>query len=177
MKLSKCKICRSEYRKLSISHKTCKPECAIELVLLEKAKKARTTYKAEKVRLRSRWEWLKLAQAAFNAYIRKRDEDQPCISCGRHHSGQYHAGHYLTTGARPELRFDEMNVHKQCSACNNHLSGNVALYRIALIAKVGQGEVDRLEGPHEPKKYTIPDLQEIIEMYKEKMKALTCNTP
>jgi hypothetical protein len=65
--------------------------------------------------------FIKQAQHAFNEFIRYRDRDFPCISCGRHHDGQYHAGHFRTTGASPELRFDEDNCHKQCSACNNHL--------------------------------------------------------
>ena len=38
-------------------------------------------------------------------------------------------------GAMPSLRFNTHNVHKQCSACNNHLSGNMIEYRINLIAK------------------------------------------
>lgn len=102
---------------------------------------------------------LKLTQAVFNRWIREvRDKDEPCISCGRHHRGQYHAGHYRTVGANPELRFEPLNCWKQCSACNNHLSGNIANYRPRLIERIGLEKVEWLEGPHEPKKYTCEEL-------------------
>ena len=115
---------------------------------------------------------IKAAQKAFNDFIRFRDDELPCISCGRFHAGQYHAGHYRTTGAHPELRFEESNCHKQCSACNNYLSGNITEYRIHLIRKVGLSKVGWLEGPHEPKKYTCADLKEIELYYKAKLKEL-----
>lgn len=112
------------------------------------------------------------AQRAFNADIRRRDIHDNCISCNRPHGGQYHAGHYRSVGAHPELRFEELNCHKQCSACNNHLSGNIADYRINLIKKIGIKKVEWLEGPHEPKKYTCAELKEIEFFYKKQLKML-----
>ena len=97
---------------------------------------ARKEDRAKREKLKSRAQWLKEAQQAFNAWIRLRDADKPCISCGRHHEGQWYAGHYLSTGARPELRFEPLNVHKQCSACNTHLSGNLVLYRAELVRRI-----------------------------------------
>lgn len=126
----------------------------------------------KKVKDNDKSAWVKKAQTAFNAFIRSRDEKNPCISCGRFHEGQYHAGHYRTVGGHGELRFDEDNCHKQCSVCNNHLSGNIAEYRINLINKIGLSKVEWLEGPHEPKKYTIDDLKGIYSTYKEKLKEL-----
>jgi hypothetical protein len=173
MRLTKCKICRTPFEKMSISHKTCGIECSLQLVALEKEKKLRKEYLSEKERLKSRREWLKDAQTVVNAYIRLiRDKGKPCISCGRHHKGQMHAGHYLSVGAHPELRFCEINIHAQCSPCNNHLSGNIVNYRKGLIAKIGIEQVEWLEGHHDPKKYTIPELQEIIQIYKEKAKSV-----
>ena len=172
---SRCKICRSEFIKRSISHKVCSPECAVEWAKAEKEKKDRKELRVKKEKIKSRSDLTKEAQAAFNKFIRLRDANEPCISCGRYHQGQYHAGHYLSTGARPELRFDESNVHKQCSACNNHLSGNIALYRIALIKKIGLAEVERLEGPQQPKKYTAEELREIKREYTSKVKLMGAN--
>ncbi len=169
---SKCRICRGLFVKRSVAHKDCSPECAIEGVKLDKAKKERKVYRDSKAKLKTRREWLRDAQVAFNKFIRKRDENDPCISCGRHHTGQYHAGHYLSTGAHPALRFDEANCHKQCQPCNSHLSWNIARYRPALIAKIGQAEVDRLEGPHDPKKWTIPELRAIRVEYNRKAREL-----
>ena len=132
--------------------------------LADKAWRAETA--ARRKAAKSKGEWAKEAQREFNRFIRLRDSDDVCISCGRHHSGQYHAGHYKTVGANPELRFNELNCHKQCAPCNNHLSGNIVNYRVRLIDKIGQDNVDFIEGPHEPMKYIIKDLERIKLKYK-----------
>ena len=116
--------------------------------------------------------WMKRAQSAFNAWVRARDAGQPCISCGRIHQGQNHAGHYRPAGSNPELRFEPDNCHLQCSPCNSHLSGNLTAYRPALIAKIGLELVEWLEGPHEPKRYRKEDYQAIEAEYKAKLKEL-----
>lgn len=178
MKPTKCKMkqdgCEGSYIKWSLTQKTCNnPLCAIELMQQEKAKKARKSHLAAKVKARSRGEWLKLAQQAFNAWIRKRDHGKPCISCGTTANVQYCAGHYRTVGACPELRFEPLNVHLQCNKnCNMEKSGNIIEYRIRLSAKIGAESLAWLEGYHAPKKYTIPELQAIIAEYKAKLKSL-----
>jgi len=136
----------------------------------QKIQRAETKKKKESIKTRA--QWLKDAQCWFNRYIRLRDKGDPCISCGRHHQGQYHAGHYLSVGANPELRFIEINNHKQCAPCNNHLSGNIANYRPSLIRKIGLEKVEWLEGPHEPAKHTIDDCKKIIKTYKQKCKEI-----
>jgi len=120
---------------------------------------------AEKERIKSRGDWMKEAQAAFNKWIRARDIDQPCISCGSHNRSAWDAGHYRTTAAAPELRFNEFNNNKQCVQCNQHQHGNLIEYRIGLIKKIGIDRVEWLEGPHEPAKYTIEQLKEIKAKY------------
>jgi len=119
--------------------------------------------------------WMKRAQAAFNAWVRERDAGQPCISCGRFHQGQNHAGHYRPAGSNPELRFEPDNCHLQCAPCNSHLSGNLGKYRPALIAKIGLERVEWLEGFHEPKRYRKEDYQAIEAEYKAKLKELQSN--
>ena len=56
--------------------------------------------------------------------------------------------------------------------CNSHLSGSLIDYRINLIKKIGQVKVDWLEGPHEPRRYTIEDLKELSKYYKAELKKL-----
>ena len=128
--------------------------------------------KADKEKLKSRSDWAREAQAAFNGWARLRDADQPCISCGRHHQGQYHAGHYLSVGARPELRFEPLNVHKQCAPCNTHLSGNAVLFRKALLVKIGLEQLDWLEGPHQTRHYSVDDFKDVKTIYATKIKQL-----
>ena len=169
----RCKICKTPFKKLSISHKTCSPDCAIELVQIDKTKRLSREHKAAKVKARSRGEWLKLTQTAFNSWVRQRDSGKPCISCGTTANVQYCAGHYRTVGACPELRFEPLNVHLQCNKnCNMEKSGNIVEYRLRLLNKIGAESLNWLEGPHTPQKWTIPELQEIQRTYKAKLKEL-----
>ena len=176
-KRKRCKHCRDLFSPRSSFQVVCSPNCAVSYCKTQasvehrKAVERMETREAKK-RTKSKAQWRKEAQAAFNAYIRERDRDQPCISCGRHHDGQYHAGHYRTTASAPELRFYEDNCHKQCAPCNNHLSGNIAEYRKALVTKIGIERLDSLEGPHEPMRYTIEDYQRIKDKYKKNLNAI-----
>lgn len=186
----KCTVCREWFHPVRAEQYVCSYECAcVHGKAANDAAKAEKQRKEKKRRLeeeradRQRQAerrmavkpisyFIKQAQHAFNEFIRYRDRDLPCISCGRHHDGQYHAGHFRTTGASPELRFDEDNCHKQCSACNNHLSGNLTAYRPALIAKIGQARFDALMGPHALPKWTRDDYIRIRDEYRAKLRDL-----
>lgn len=169
----KCRSCRAEFAPARTLQTACSVSCAMAITRAkqDRERKAldkveRKAIRAAKQRVKSRGEYLKEAQAAFNSFIRERDRDLPCISCGRHHQGQWHAGHYRTVGANPALRFDPLNVHKQCAPCNNHKSGDIVNYRINLVAKIGAQAVEWLEGPHEPQRYSIDDLKVIKAKYR-----------
>lgn len=174
----KCKKCKEFFvdtvrtpagRFCSISHAI---EYAKEKQKADKEKAERKQQKERKEKARSKGDWLALAQKAFNAYIRARDQNEPCISCGKIFTCQAHAGHFLTVGARPEHRFNEDNCHRQCVRCNHFLSGNVAQYRKRLIKKIGLERVESMERDHTPKHYTIEQIKEIIKTYKQKIKSI-----
>lgn len=164
--------CTDYVKKKGFCDLDCMTKAGMEKADEAAEKKKRRELRQAKERVKTKGELAKEAQQAFNAYIRERDKDLPCISCGRHHQGQYHAGHYRTVGANPELRFEELNVQKQCAPCNNHKSGNIVEYRINLVKRIGQDNVDWLEGPHEPKRYTAEQLREIKRLYRGKLKEL-----
>lgn len=186
----KCKVCNEWFIPAFANIRWCCPEhgaiYAMGLRAKEKvkaeAKRIKAKHEAEKAdrkRLAEKKQqvkplsyFIKQAQQAFNEFIRYRDREEACISCGRQHEGQYHAGHFRTTGANPELRFNEDNVHKQCAPCNNHLSGNLIAYRPALIAKIGQARFDALMGPHEMPKWKREDYIRIRDEYRAKLKAM-----
>ena len=117
-----------------------------------------------------------VARDTFNKYIRLRDKDEPCISCGYISDGknsrQWHAGHYRPAGQNTALRFDERNVHKQCEQCNRRKSGNLVHYRENLITKIGVVTVAILESEKSTKKWSVEELQEVIRTYKQKIKDL-----
>ena len=162
-----------------LGQKVCSPKCglAIKDVNQEKAHKSlaqieRKEIKVRKEKLKSRADHLKDTQIAFNAWVRARDAELPCISCGRHHQGKYDAGHYRTVGSNPALRFEPLNCHRQCSPCNTQLSGNIVNYRIELVRRIGAEAVEWLEGPHEAKKYTVEELKAMTAEYRAKTREL-----
>ena len=177
----KCRVesCGASFAPLRLGQAVCSPACAIldAPKNQEKARKSlaqveRREIKVRKERLKSRAEHLKDTQQAFNAWVRERDAELPCISCGRHHQGKYDAGHYRTVGSNPALRFEPLNCHRQCSPCNTQLSGNIVNYRIALVKRIGAEAVDWLEGPHEAKKYTVEELKAMTADYRAKTREL-----
>ena len=70
------------------------------------------------------------------------------------------------------MRYHEENVWASCSVCNNHLSGNLAEYRIRLIKKLGIEKVEWIESQPKSRKWTVQELKEIIATYKAKCKEL-----
>ena len=82
---------------------------------------------------------LEKTQKVVNAYIRKRDEGLPCISCGSYNGNQ--DGHYFTVKGYSALRFNEWNIHLQCAGCNMFKHGNQAMYRIGLVERIGEKAV------------------------------------
>jgi hypothetical protein len=180
-KPKKCKnpACGISFPPQRLGQAVCSPKCglAIKHVNEEKARKSladigRKEIRAAKERIKPKGLYMKEAQTAFNAWVRERDAARPCISCNRHHQGKYDAGHYRTVGSNPALRFEPLNCHRQCSPCNTHKSGDIVNYRIELVRRIGADKVDWLEGPHDPKRYTIEDLKNIKADYLAKTKEL-----
>ena len=178
-KTCKNPACGISFPPQRLGQAVCSPKCglAIKDVNRDKARKAiadlgRKEIRAAKERIKPKGQYMKEAQTAFNAWVRERDAALPCISCGRHHQGKYDAGHYRTVGSNPALRFEPLNCHRQCSPCNTHKSGDIVNYRIELVKRIGAEKVDWLEGPHDPKRYTVEDLKNIKADYLAKTKEL-----
>ena len=172
IKPKKCKTCGSLFEPRASTQVVCSWQCASAFTAKEKEKRDRKEYREKKEALKSRRDWLNEAQTVFNAYIRLRDDKLPCVSCGRHHQGQYHAGHYRSVAAASQLRYNEDNVHKQCQPCNTHKSGNAIEYRINLVKRIGIERVKWLENNNDVVKWTIEQAKQIKELYNRKLKEL-----
>ncbi len=179
VKQKTCKACGDKFRPSLSTQKACSVACALALAPQgrETARKAiaqreRREIQVRKEKLKTRADHLKEAQVVVNQYIRLRDADLPCVSCGRFHDGQWHAGHFRSAGGHPELRFEPLNIWRQCAPCNTHKSGDLVNYRAELVRRIGPEKVEWLEGPHEAKRYTIEDLKAIKAEYRAKIKQL-----
>lgn len=193
LKEKACKACGKPFLPRTSTQHACSVLCAYKLVEAKKAenqRKAKVRVKRDTERfakaerkadnekreaLKSRREVLNDAQRVFNKFIRLRDKDQPCISCGEHRN-TYDAGHYRSVGAAPQLRFNEHNVHKQCVHCNQHKSGNAIEYRIGLVKRIGADAVAELECNNQVVKWTPEEARAIKAHYQDKIKVLQKQT-
>ena len=184
----KCRVatCRALFVPSRMGQAVCSPACAmIDAPRHEpKARKAladieRAEIKVRKEKLKSRADHLREAQGAVNEYVRLRYAHLPCISCDSTPNdsdlmtgSRWDAGHYRSVGACPELRFEPLNIHRQCVKCNRNLSGNSVEYRIRLVQRIGEEKVSWLEGLHAPCKYTVEEIKAIKTKYRAMSKEL-----
>lgn len=175
----KCRSCNTEFEPMYRNGILVSKFCVKCLVLKGKAKIKKQNNKEKieaKEKLKTHKDYLKDLQFHINKFIRLRDKDLPCISCNTFKCEEFHAGHYIAT-THQYLRFNELNIHKQCSYCNTHLRGNLIPYRIELIKRIGLDKVEWLENNiNNELKMTIPEIKEQIEIYKTKIKLLISNS-
>lgn len=171
-RIKKCQYCKKEFEPWPPTAKVCSIDCAANIARKKREKLERAEIRTKREALKTRSDYLKEAQKEFNGYIRQRDYNLPCISCGRYHTGSYDAGHYRTVAAAPQLRFEPNNCHKQCVPCNQHKSGNIVEYRKGLIRRLGEVAVQELENDNSTAKWTIEDLKSIKAHYKAKKNEL-----
>lgn len=176
IKQKKCKSCGDPFTPWSTTAKVCSMACALDHAGKDRAKAQRKEHAVKKREFLANdtGHQRKAAQHAFNAYIRERDKHLGCVSCDKTKDwgGQWHAGHYKSVGARGDLRFNEDNCSRQCSVCNNYLSGNLVAYRTELIKRIGLARVEALEAESPAKRYRAEDYRAIAQEYKAKIKLL-----
>ena len=191
MKTRRCSVCRMKVPSESAVIGSLKAFCSVEHLIeysrsvagkkvIKKAVQriVREEKKLAVEKLKTRSDYIREAQIAFNAYVRERDNGRQCISCDTYLNqtgalgGSYDCGHYRSIGSAPHLRFNLNNAHGQCKKCNKYKSGNVAEYRIKLIRKIGGARLETLECDQIQRKYTVPDLQRIKIIFTTKSKRL-----
>ena len=177
----KCAVCRTMFARFQTTQKVCSTDCAIALVMQQKAKLERKRDRERKQALKTRSDYIREAQTAFNRYIRARDADRLCICCGlplgsdSGSGGDYDCGHYRSVGSAPHLRFDERNAHAQRKQCNRWGAGRAVDYRIRLIFRIGLPAVEDLEATQGTAKWSIVELVAIRDRYRAKLRELKKN--
>lgn len=173
--MKRCKNCREPFTPIrSTLEKYCqKDECIRIFVQEAKEKDWKKRKSKAKNDLLTIQDYIKLAQQVFNKYIRERDKDKPCISCGKAPGSKRDAGHFFNANNHWAVRFDENNVHSQCVECNQHKHGNLIEYGVKLEQLIGPDEFAILrDEAYKLRKYTKDELKGIIETYKRKIREL-----
>ena len=169
IKFKVCKSCAKEYKPYNSLQVVCSPLCALNFNSKKEIKKR---IKEIKKNLLTHKDYLKILQMIFNKYIRLRDKDKPCISCGKEIKNG-HASHYYSVGNYPNLRFNEHNVHLSCVECNVFKHGNLIEYGKRLPDRIGLLNTELMYKMREAvNKISIPELEKQIKEYKLKIKNL-----
>lgn len=169
----KCKVCSAWFIPAYDNIRWCCPEHGAKFALLELEKKKERQRKARDKKERAEWRerkaavkplshWISMTQRAYNDWRREYllSRGYGCMSCGTKAAPVWHAGHYRTTAAAPQLRFTDNNVWLQCPSCNVHKSGNIEAYRAALVEEIGEAAVQELENNNKPHRYTREELDD-----------------
>jgi len=171
LKEKKCKNCKEKFIPQRPLQYICGVRCGAEYAINSRNKKEKKERAEAKKSLLTHKDYLKMLQVVFNTYIRLRDKDKGCISCGGPFITKYDAGHFYSVGSTPSLRFDEDNCHGQCVYCNQHLHGNLIMYWENLPKRIGRERYIALMEKSKiyNLKLSIPEIQEKIKYYKQKI--------
>ena len=177
-KEKKCEWCPNTFMQYNSLHKACCYDCSVAIINDKKKKREAKAWALEKKILKEKLKTLGQYEAearkVFQNWIRLRDKDRPCISCGLIKEKRYDGGHWWKAELYSGLVFNEDNCHKQCSRpCNKDLGGDPANYRIGLVRRIGIKRVVWLEENKDrlrQYKYTREQLVEIKEDYALRIK-------
>lgn len=139
-----------------------------------KKKRKREEDRQKREELKSISRLIREARVPFQKWIRMRDANDLCISCGGN-SEIWDAGHYLKAELYTGLIFNEINVNKQCRKCNTFLGGNETGYRRGLVKKYGEKKVKALEESANhlrSYKYSREEIKDIKKRYQNKIKQM-----
>lgn len=142
----------------------------VEKARAKAALKERREHKVKLDAVKPKQHWLKKAEEAVNRYVRLRDAHLGCCSCDLPASwdGQWHASHFRSVAAASAVRYNLWNIHKGCSVCNNHRSGNIIEYRPRLIARIGAGKVEWLMAQNQLADYSVEYLRRLQRVFNKK---------
>ena len=106
----------------------------------------------------------------FGDYIKERDGFKCCICGITEENARIDPGH-LISRVNMSTRFDEKNCFAQCRGHNFSHEHHPEVMTQWFIHKFGMQEYDLLVyKSHKPAKFTISDLEMMIQLYKNKLK-------
>lgn len=187
--MRKCRNCKKELPPVKLSDNwqrngfcvlDCMAKYGLQKAKEQRRKKEKAAQKEAKVKLRTRKDWVNIAQRLLNQIVVLEDKPKGCISCDTGNPVT-DSGHYFHRGNKyrvSPLTLLRLNLNGQCEACNRWEGGKTHDYMVGFIDRYGQAKFDELTefrrkvdcGEIPP--LTIDECKELIEQYKERLKAL-----
>lgn len=108
------------------------------------------------------------ADKYFSLFIRERDKDKPCVTCGVYTDSK-DCGHFISRRFE-STRYDEQNSHGQCQKCNRFEYGNQFEHGLKIDEIYGKGTAEKLHMKSKMLcKRSQNDYEEIAKYYKNKL--------
>ena len=140
-----CKVCYWEWMQETEGGKIHYQKQFLPKVKKATEKEQRKRTKEERESMKSISRLIQEAREPFQKWIRFRDANEPCISCGTTNAEIWDGSHFFKAEIYTGLIFNEVNVNKSCDRCNRFLGGNESGYRLGLVKKYGEKVVSELE--------------------------------
>ena len=194
-KTCKAAGCENVFTPFNSLQAWCSPICGARLALEKIEKKKTRERMAAKKKRRSdnakcKRDFLendpkhvkKQAKAYCHRWIRWRDHGTGiCFACrspmDHLPARAIHAMHFRSSGQNSAIRYNEDNLRLGCYRCNTKNGGNLIEYERHLVTDLGREKVEWLKAQNKVKKWTIEELREVRDDYKERLKALDIPLP
>lgn len=190
----RCKQCKKEiptysksvcvFNKKGFCGFECMADWGLEKAIAKREEEERKKFRKAKEKLKSVYDYEREAQSAVNRYIRARDHGKSPIGSGKPWNevvkeegwkpgGAIDAGHFMSIGAKPQLRFHLLNIWAQ-SKSDNAGSGKFSRksatvsekYEEDLINRIGKERVEWLKNNNDKSKKELMCREDYIEYLK-----------
>ncbi len=165
----KCKACGNYFEPTQQMQVVCDYLCGIKYAQRDDVKQKHINKVKKEFNENDKSYLMKKAQIEVNKYVRLRDLNKPCISCFTNNA-KWDAGHFKSAGGHQQLRFNTLNIHKQCMRCNQLLSGNLVEYEKELINRIGKDKVEHFKSNQQIIKFNVEYLKRLIKVFRKKIK-------
>lgn len=148
-KLKKCKLkgCEKTFKQFNSLKPFCSYICELKYAESEECKKIHKELELKVKGDDMKKKLPKLLEDQVNHIVRLIDKGHPCISTGTPW-GSYtvNAGHYVSVGANPTIRYNLLNIFNQSQSDNFYKGGKGSNYSIRLKEVFGVFVRDEIEG-------------------------------
>lgn len=177
-KIKKCKLesCKREFMQFNSLKPFCSYICQLKYAETEECKKIHKDIELQVKRDELHKKLPKLLENEINHIVRLIDKGHSCISTGTPY-GSYivNAGHYISVGSNPTLRYNLLNIYAQSKSDNFFKGGKGSDYSIRLKHVFGsfvRDEIESLPGKYKRIDLTDNDYLEKIVIAKQIVKEL-----
>ena len=152
--MKKCKQCKQPFEPQRPLQYVCSIPCSYEYSKKLQEKKEKEKFKELKEKCKQKRDFLNDLQNEINTIVRLIDNNQPCIATGLN-NGKRNAGHYISRGSNPTIRFNLHNIHIQSEHSNSYKAGDTTRYKEGIINIYGADYLEFMDSLQQTPKLNL----------------------